>query len=87
LVKEPKQLKQDFKDNPTSPAIIEQLCAISLLNDDYENILKYLLDILKIEPAYNNNIVQQGLITIFNLLGQQHPLTRQYRKSIQQIME
>jgi len=41
-----------------------------------------LLDIVKIDRNYKDDIGRKKIIEVFNLIGHDHALTKQYRKTL-----
>jgi len=50
--------------------------------EQFESALQVLLEIIDIEPDYHARYAQKGLLNIFNLLGSQHALVKQYRPAL-----
>jgi putative thioredoxin len=61
-----------------------QLAAVKLAQDDMASALG-LLDSLDAEhPQYRNGLPRQALLALFDLLGPEHQLTREYRAKLSQ---
>ncbi|KAB2311548.1 tetratricopeptide repeat protein [Betaproteobacteria bacterium SCN2] len=61
-----------------------QLAALQLAKDDLESALGA-LDALDAEhPQYRQGLPRQALLALFDLLGPEHPLTREYRARLSQ---
>jgi putative thioredoxin len=56
------------------------------LNEDYEGALQTLLGIVGRDRKYRNDAARKTMITLFDLLGDSHPLTRDYRKQLTQTL-
>lgn len=56
-----------------------QLAAVLLAADDFEGALNALLFIAKTDRSFRHDIGRLSLLALFDLLGSQHPLTRQFR--------
>lgn len=52
------------------------------LENNYEAALQVFLDLVSRDRRYKNDGARKAMITIFNLLGDEHPLTREYRKQL-----
>jgi putative thioredoxin len=57
--------------------------AINLaLEEKYESALELFLDIVTANRKYKNDAARKAMLSIFNLLGSQHPLTKQYQQHL-----
>jgi putative thioredoxin len=61
-----------------------QLAAQKLAQDDMQAALELLSRLDAECPAYKNGLPRQALFALFDLLGSDHPLTRQYRAQLSQ---
>ncbi|AFY90337.1 MULTISPECIES: tetratricopeptide repeat protein [Chroococcidiopsis] len=52
------------------------------LKGDYESALSILLAMVERDRKYQNDAARKAMITIFGLLGDDHPLTKSYRKQL-----
>jgi putative thioredoxin len=67
---------------PDSPEDTLGQAARALFADDPESALEYLLDLAREVPDYRNDIGRRGMISLFRLLGGEHPLTRSFRSRL-----
>jgi putative thioredoxin len=56
------------------------------LKGDYPSALPLLLQILECDRKYQNEAARKAMVTIFGLLGNDHPLTKQYRQQLMLIL-
>lgn len=56
-----------------------QLSARQVLSGDFEAAMDGLLEILRIDKSYGENAAHKGLLSLFELLGSDHPLVARYR--------
>jgi putative thioredoxin len=59
-----------------------QTAVQQVLAQDYETALQGLLVILERDRLYRQDGARKAMITVFNLLGNDHPLTKDYRKRL-----
>jgi putative thioredoxin len=52
------------------------------LEGQYEEALKLFIDIVETDRTYKDDGARKGAIAIFDLLGNDHPLTKEYRKKL-----
>jgi putative thioredoxin len=76
---------ESFLDELTRPPVAERIDDPSLRDaldaGDYERAFQLLLDRLEHEPAQKDEI-RKLMVELFAELGQDHPLTRTYRKKL-----
>ena len=60
--------------------------ALAMVNDDYEMALERLLEILRRDRHYRNELPRKAMLAIFSILGRQHALTRSYQNAMQEIL-
>lgn len=53
---------------------------IALEERNYEATLAYLIESIKLNKNFNNNLPRRASIAIFHILGDTHPLTKKYRR-------
>lgn len=56
--------------------------ARALVEDRMEDALDLLLELAQSQPDFRDDIGRRGLITLFDLLGPEHELTRRYRAKL-----
>ncbi|MGB5593493.1 MAG: tetratricopeptide repeat protein [Crocosphaera sp.] len=56
------------------------------LNQEYENALKIFLKIVEENRKYRDDGARKAMISIFNLLGNSHSLTKQYQQELMMIL-
>ncbi len=56
--------------------------ACAAVNQDYERALKLFLEIVQKDKSYKDEAGRKGMVTIFSLLGENNPLTKEYRKKL-----
>jgi putative thioredoxin len=52
------------------------------IQEDYEDALKLFLEIVSINRKYKEDGARKAMLAVFNLLGEQHPLTQEYQKHL-----
>ncbi len=66
--------------DPADSAARRQLAARCVLAGDYEAALQQFMDILRRDPQFENGAGRQGLIAMFEMLGNEDPLVITYRR-------
>jgi putative thioredoxin len=56
--------------------------AVLLANDDFDGAMAELLFIARTDRSYRHDIGRTSLLALFDLLGNAHPLTRQFRQAL-----
>ncbi len=56
--------------------------ACATVEQDYERALKSFLELVQKDKKYKDEAGRKGMITIFSLLGENNPLTKEYRKKL-----
>ena len=52
------------------------------ITEDYEQALERFLKVVQLDKNYKNQIGKNSMITIFSILGEGNPLTKQYRRKL-----
>ena len=86
LVKALLRLQQapSFNDDPLEAAYLNALRLVSLGN--FEAAMDGMLDVLRQDKQYRNGEVRKVLLGIFEMLGDENPLTRQYRNELASVL-
>ncbi len=56
-----------------------QLAAHNVTDGDYEAAIEQLIGIVRIDRSYREDVARKSLVSLFELLGGDHPLVSQYR--------
>ncbi|NJN87116.1 MAG: tetratricopeptide repeat protein [Leptolyngbyaceae cyanobacterium SL_7_1] len=78
------QFKREM-DQPTLDSDLDQhyLKGIEFtLQEHYEEALQVFLELVSRDRRYRQDAARKAMIALFNLLGDDHPLTRHYRKQL-----
>lgn len=62
-----------------------QLAALKVVRNDYESALVQLLEIAQRNPQFRDGAGGNGLLAIFEMLGERHPLVARYRPLWQRV--
>jgi len=73
------ELQATVNDNPGDSHARHQLAARLVLEDRHEQALEQLLELLRRDRDYDEGAARKGMLSLFGLLGDQHPLTTTYR--------
>ena len=72
-------------DNPETSSEADQLfrqASCLTLEGDYENALEMFLEVIGEDKNYKNDAAKKAMLAIFTLLGDENPLTKDYRKQL-----
>lgn len=56
--------------------------AKAALDNDFETALMLFLEVVTRDRQYRDDAARKAMLTLFNLMGDDHPLTRHYRKQL-----
>ena len=73
-------LEQAVQANPNNCEALHQLAALHAQQGNYEAAMSLYLRILKLDRSFREDAGRVGLVTLFELLGNDNPLVRQYRR-------
>lgn len=79
---DPKELKQRIVDNPDDLDALQQMSSFHMASGNYEEALHMLLKIMQQDRSFNDDAGRKGLIDIFELLGNDNPLVKAYRRKM-----
>jgi putative thioredoxin len=74
------ELEARLTENPADLDARYQRAALLLATDDFAAAMEDLLRIARTDRSYRQDIGRISLLALFDLLGNAHPLTRQYRQ-------
>ena len=77
---DPNELKQRLKANPDDLDAMLKMSDVLSAGGKYEEAIGLLLKIMQKDRSFNDDAGRKGLIDIFELLGNDNPLTRTYRR-------
>ena len=75
-------LRALIEKNPKDLEARLNLSKTLLAEENYQDALDVLLEIVKIDRNYKDDIGRKKIIEVFNLIGHDHVLTKQYRKTL-----
>lgn len=82
-----RQMSQELADEATAPPATTFLAACqSTLSEDYEAALAGFLSVVRSDRSYRNDGARKAMLTLFQILGDDHPLTMSYRKQLMQAL-
>ena len=79
-------LLQTIEQDPKNCLAHEQLSAHYKLRGDYLAAMDQLLEIVRIDRNYNDEVGRKELLKIFEVLGHEHELVGQYRRKLAQML-
>jgi putative thioredoxin len=60
----------------------QQLAIQYVIKQEHENALDQLVDMMAIDPGYQDNFARSAMLKVFNILGSEHSLVRAYRPNL-----
>jgi putative thioredoxin len=78
------QAGDDYSENPLEAAYMNALRLV--LRGNHAAAMDGMLDILRQDKQYRQGEVRQVMVGIFELLGNENPLTRQYRNELAMVL-
>lgn len=75
----PAELEQTLNEDPANHEARYRLSSWRVLAGDYEGAMEGLLEVVRRDRKFGDDAARKALVSIFNLLGQQHPLVSKYR--------
>ena len=75
-------LRQRLEQDPDDLQARHQLAALRLIEDDYEGAMHQLLEIMGRDRRFGDGAGRLGLLAVFRILGNEHPLVAKYRQSM-----
>ncbi|HEB94962.1 MAG TPA: tetratricopeptide repeat protein [Sedimenticola thiotaurini] len=78
-------LRQRIDADPDDLEARQQLAALLLIADDYAGAMEQLLEVMRRDRRFGDGAGRQGLLAIFRILGNEHPLVGRYRQSMLEV--
>jgi len=75
-------LERRIKSNPDDMDARLRLGKLHARQHHYEQALDQLLEMLKRDRTFGGDVARKTMVTLFDLLGNDHPLVRRYRKEL-----
>jgi len=76
-------LKQQSEALPDDLSLKRKQLTVMVTESQFEEALKLLVEIMEIDPGYEENYAQQAMLRLFAIIGAGHPLVDLYRKNLQ----
>ncbi len=76
------ELEKRLEENPSDSEALHQLSAHRIMQNDYQGALELLMTLLQKDRGFADNLAQKEILKIFELLGGQGDLVKQYRKRL-----
>ena len=76
-------LKQQSEASPDDLSLKSKLLTAMVTESQFDEALQLLVEIMEIDPGYQENYAQQAMLRIFAIIGADHPLVDLYRKNLQ----
>jgi len=79
-------LQRQIADNPEDLAARFTLAAKAVVQNDYDTALNALLETVRRDRQFRNDIGRRAMLAIFEVLGEDDPRLRHYREALVQIL-
>jgi len=67
---------------PNDLEAIHQLTTQYVVQQQHEKALQQLANMMEIDPGYNDNYARSAMLKVFNILGSEHALVREFRPNL-----
>jgi putative thioredoxin len=78
----PEAMVAQLAADPADSATRFRLAAVHLVADDYEAAVAQLLDLARLDPAWEGGLAREGLLALFETLGDEAGLVRRARQAL-----
>jgi putative thioredoxin len=80
------ELEACVAQNPKDVDALFRLGMALAAAGEYEQALAHLLNVVKLDRSYEEDAGRKAMLDLFNLLGDEHPLTQRYRKQLSYVL-
>jgi putative thioredoxin len=80
------ELERRIGDNPKDVDAQYKLGMALAAAGSYEQALDHLLTVVRLDRGYDDDAGRRAMLDLFNLLGNEHPLTATYRRRLSQLL-
>ncbi len=63
-----------------------RLGAFHIIHDEYEAALEQFIEVLRMDRTFRDDAGRKGLLTVFEILGNEHPLVGRYRAQMSSLL-
>jgi putative thioredoxin len=78
----PAELLKRIQEDPADLEARHQISAFMVLAGDYDQALEQLLEIMKRNRKYEDDLGRRGILAVFDILGNEGELVNQYRRKM-----
>lgn len=79
-------LQQQVNDAPKDCAARHQLAALYITQADYAQALEQLLEIVRLDRKFEDDIGRKDMLKVFDILGDKHELVTTYRQKMSRLL-
>lgn len=79
---DPNELQQRIQENPEDLDALLKMSTLMTARGDYETAMNMLLTIMQKNREFEDDAGRQGLLNLFELLGNDHPMVKTYRRKM-----
>ncbi len=80
------ELDRHLRDHPTDFAALLGRAGVALVQNDFEYALECLFYVFQHQRDYQNGFAHKAMLSLFALLGQDHPVSQGFRQRMREIL-
>jgi putative thioredoxin len=79
-------LRARLQNDPRDVDALYRLAMVEAARGEYEPALQRLLEVVRLDRSYGDDAGRRGMLDIFTLLSDAHPLTQTYRRQLSYVL-
>lgn len=82
----PEELTRAIESDPRDCESRYQLGALHIVRGEYEAALEQFIEVLRVDRSFRDDAGRRGLLSVFEMLGNDHPLVGRYRPRMSSLL-